>query len=205
MISYRVPYEVERFGDNSPAEQAGLQVGDQLIALNGEPLYFFNDYIKKIPNLKDEDITLTAVREGTDTINISFRVPEEGIIGVYVAQPSKFYNYNIREYNFVEAVKEYGERARKMKKLFTGSGFRIVYDRDEDKPLADGFYFTVAYPGFTGVELVEELLYYGISGISLATTGSKRLEGIRACVSLTGKALFPELEARLVQFNQNHS
>ena len=112
---------------------------------------------------------------------------------------------NSGEYNFVEAVKEYGERAREMKKLFTDNGFRIVYDLDEDEPLADGFYFTVAYPGFTGVELVEELLYYGISGISLATTGSKRLEGIRACVSLTGKALFPELEARLVQFNQNHS
>jgi hypothetical protein len=92
-----------------------------------------------------------------------------------------------------------------MKKLFTGNGFNIVYDLDEDEPLADGFYFTVAYPGFTGVELVEELLYYGISGISLATTGSSRLEGIRACVSLTGKERFPELEERLVQFNKNHA
>ena len=112
---------------------------------------------------------------------------------------------NSGEYNFVEAVKEYGDRARTMKKLFTDNGFKLVYDLDEDEPLADGFYFTVAYPGFTGEALVEELLYYGISGISLATTGSKRLEGIRARVSLTGKALFPELEARLKSFNRNHS
>jgi len=111
---------------------------------------------------------------------------------------------NSGQYNFVGAVQEYGDRAREMKKLFTENGFKIVYDLDEDEPLADGFYFTVAYPGFTGVELVEELLYYGISGISLATTGSKRLEGIRACVSLTGKERFPDLKARLVQFNQNH-
>ncbi len=111
---------------------------------------------------------------------------------------------NSGEYNFVEAVKEYGERARVMKKLFTENGFNIVYNRDEDKPLADGFYFTVAYPGFTGIELVEVLLYYGISGISLATTGSRRLEGIRACVSLTGKERFAELEQRLAQFKQNH-
>ena len=111
---------------------------------------------------------------------------------------------NNGQYNFVEAVKEYGDRARVMKKLFTDNGFTLVYDLDEDEPLADGFYFTIAYPGFTGVALVEELLYYGISGISLATTGSSRLEGIRACVSLTGKERFPELEQRLTQFQQNH-
>ena len=91
-----------------------------------------------------------------------------------------------------------------MKRLFTENGFDIVYDKDEGQPIADGFYFTISYPGFTGVELVEELLYYGISSISLITTGSDRHEGIRACVSLTGKDQFPVLEARLKQFYQDH-
>lgn len=107
-------------------------------------------------------------------------------------------------YNFVEAVKEYGERAAVMKRLFVDNGFEIVYDMDEDQKIADGFYFTICYPGFTGVELVEELLYYGISAISLTTTGSDRHEGLRACVSLTGKDRFPDLEKRVVQFNQDH-
>ncbi|HSO19067.1 MAG TPA: pyridoxal phosphate-dependent aminotransferase [Desulfosarcina sp.] len=107
-------------------------------------------------------------------------------------------------YNFVDAVRVYGERARAMKRLFTQNGFRLVYDMDEDQPLADGFYFTVAYPGFSGVELVEELLYYGISAISLATTGSSRTEGIRACVSLTGEDRFDELEDRLRRFDADH-
>jgi aspartate/methionine/tyrosine aminotransferase len=111
---------------------------------------------------------------------------------------------NDGEYDFVAAVKEYGDRARMMKPLFTDNGFRLVYDRDEDQPLADGFYFTVSYPGFTGVELVEELLYYGISAISLETTGSRRTEGIRACVSLTGKDRIGELEKRLKRFDTDH-
>jgi aspartate/methionine/tyrosine aminotransferase len=111
---------------------------------------------------------------------------------------------NDGKYNFVEAVKAYGERARTMKRLFTENGFSLVYDMDEDQPLADGFYFTVAYPGFTGVQLVEELLYYGISAISLETTGSSRTEGIRACVSLTGKDRFDELGNRLGQFDADH-
>ncbi len=73
---------------------------------------------------------------------------------------------NKGKFRFLEPVKEYAERARIMKKLFTENGFRIVYDMDDDEPIADGFYFTLSYPGFSGVELVEELLFYGISAIS---------------------------------------
>jgi aspartate/methionine/tyrosine aminotransferase len=111
---------------------------------------------------------------------------------------------NKGEYNFVDAVKEYGDRAAAMKKAFTDNGFYIVYDMDDTQKIADGFYFTVAYEGFTGEELVEELLYYGISAISLTTTGSDRHEGLRACVSLTGKERFAELSHRLNRFAADH-
>ncbi len=107
--------------------------------------------------------------------------------------------------NFVEEVREYGEKAKIMKKLFTDNGFYIVYDKDEDKPLADGFYFTIAYPGFTGEELIEALVYYGISAISLAITGSERTEGLRACVSLVSREQFPDLEYRLKKFHGHHN
>ncbi|MBC2705789.1 pyridoxal phosphate-dependent aminotransferase [Desulfobacula sp.] len=111
---------------------------------------------------------------------------------------------NNGDYNFVESVKEYGDRAKVMKKLFTNNGFQIVYDMDEGEKIADGFYFTISYPGFSGIELVEELLYYGISAISLTTTGSDRHEGLRACVSLTGKERFKDLENRLKSFEKDH-
>jgi aspartate/methionine/tyrosine aminotransferase len=111
---------------------------------------------------------------------------------------------NDGKYNFVDVVREYGRKANIMKKLFTDNGFKIVYDKDIDQPIADGFYFTVSYPGFTGEELIEELLYYGISAISLSITGSDRTEGLRACVSLVQREQFPELENRLKHFNKNH-
>jgi aspartate/methionine/tyrosine aminotransferase len=107
-------------------------------------------------------------------------------------------------FNFVDVVKEYGEKAKIMKELFIENGFHIVYDKDEDVPLADGFYFTYSYPGFTGEELLEEMIYYGISAIALSITGSERLEGIRACVSLVQRAQFPDLEYRLKKFHEQH-
>ncbi len=112
---------------------------------------------------------------------------------------------NDGEYNFVEVAKEYGEKAKIMKKLFTDNGFKIVYDKDEDKPIADGFYFTISYPGLTGDELNKELIYYGISAISLESTGSDRTEGLRACVSLVQREQFPALEERLNKFYAHHT
>lgn len=111
---------------------------------------------------------------------------------------------NDGEYDFIEEVKEYGEKAKIMKKLFTDNGFEIVYDKDEDQPIADGFYFTISYPGLEGAELIHELVYYGVSAISLDITGSERTEGLRACVSLVNRNQFPDLEKRLIQFNEDH-
>ena len=112
---------------------------------------------------------------------------------------------NDGKFDFIAVVKEYGKKAKIMKKMFTDNGFQIVYDLDEDEPIADGFYFTFSYPGFTGEELLAKLIYYGISAISLAITGSERLEGVRACVSLVQREQFPDLEYRLKKFREHHS
>ena len=111
---------------------------------------------------------------------------------------------NDGEYDYISNVKEYGEKASIMKKLFTDNGFTIVYDTDLDDPVADGFYFTIGYPGMKGGELLGELLNYGISAISLEITGSERSEGMRACVSQVPRAQFQELEFRLKMFNKDH-
>jgi hypothetical protein len=111
---------------------------------------------------------------------------------------------NDGQYKYLDDVKEYGEKAKIMKKLFLSSGFNIVYDRDLDEPLADGFYFTISYPGMSGKELLEELMYYGISAISLDITGSNRLEGLRACVSQVSRDQLKVLEYRLKRFMDDH-
>ena len=107
-------------------------------------------------------------------------------------------------FDFISEVKEYGRRAARLKQLFLQHGFRIVYDRDLDEAIADGFYFTIAYPGMTGGQLMEELIYYGISAISLSTTGSNQ-EGLRACTSFIKPHQYELLEERLKLFEMHHS
>lgn len=108
------------------------------------------------------------------------------------------------EFNYVDQVREYGDKARIMKRLFTDNGFQIVYDTDLERPIADGFYFTFAYPGLSGEELLRELVYYGISAIALGTTGSARTEGLRACTSLIQRDQLPVLNERLAWFHRDH-
>lgn len=107
---------------------------------------------------------------------------------------------NEGKFDFIEKVKEYGIRASKMKKIFIENGFYIVYSNDIDKELADGFYFTVAYPGMNGEELLNELLRFGISAITLDTTGSTRKEGLRICVSQVDNSKIEVLSERLSLF-----
>ncbi len=110
---------------------------------------------------------------------------------------------NDGNFNFIEENREYEKRARIMKNLFIENGFYIVYDKDEDKPLGDGFYFTINYPGFKGGQLMEKLIYYGISSVTLDITGSDK-EGIRACVSQFRMDQKDELGKRLKLFSVHH-
>ena len=105
--------------------------------------------------------------------------------------------------NFVEDTREYAVRAEKMKKIFTDNGFHIVYDRDVTQDVGDGFFFTIGYGDMTGGELLLELLHYGVSSISLSTTGSLQ-QGVRACTSRMRNELYEVLEERMRAFREDH-
>ncbi|MCR4765660.1 MAG: pyridoxal phosphate-dependent aminotransferase [Bacteroidaceae bacterium] len=106
--------------------------------------------------------------------------------------------------NFVEDTRVYEQRANKMKKIFTDNGFHVVYDYDVTQKVGDGFFFTIGYKNMSGGELLKELLHYGVSCISLSTTGSIQ-NGIRGCSSRMRDELYPVMEERMRAFNEDHS
>ena len=105
--------------------------------------------------------------------------------------------------DFVEDTREYERRAARMKEIFLRNGFRVVYDRDVTLPVGDGFFFTLGYGNMTGGELLKELLHYGVSCISLSTTGSLQ-NGVRGCTSRMRDELYPVLEERMKAFREDH-
>ena len=105
--------------------------------------------------------------------------------------------------NFVEDTREYARRAEKMKKIFTDNGFHIIYDHDVTQQVGDGFFFTIGYGDMSGGDLLKELLYYGVSSISLSTTGSDQ-QGVRACTSRMRDDLYDVMAERMKAFNEDH-
>lgn len=105
-------------------------------------------------------------------------------------------------YNFLADVREYGERAKFMKDVLLANGFYLVYDNDMGAPLADGFYFTVQYPGMTDLQLTRVLMYYGIAVFPLDTMGSNE-QGVRICTSFFQKEQRDMFKQRIEAFHQN--
>ncbi len=105
--------------------------------------------------------------------------------------------------DFVEDTRGYERHARQMKKVFCDNGFRVVYDHDVTRPVGDGFFFTLGYGDLSGGELLSELLHYGVSCISLSTTGSLQ-QGVRGCTSRMRDDLYPLLEERMRAFREDH-
>ena len=85
-------------------------------------------------------------------------------------------------YNFVKVLRDYGLRAHRSRHIFDRNGFHLVYDKDMEQTISDGFFYTMTYKNLSNRELLEALLRCGVIAIPLNTTGSGQC-GIRVCVS----------------------
>lgn len=109
------------------------------------------------------------------------------------------------KFDFVGEASEYARRAALTKKSFIDNGFHIVYEKDGDEPVSDGFFYTVGYEGLSSTELMGELMRYGICSIALSMTGSRQ-DGVRICISqLNRPEQFDMLADRLALFAADHN
>jgi aspartate/methionine/tyrosine aminotransferase len=106
--------------------------------------------------------------------------------------------------DFIDDAREYELRSALAKQMFCDNGFHIVYDNDLGRKISDGIYFTVGYKAVDTETLQNELFEYGISTISLPTSGSSQ-PGVSVSVASLGQPdWFAMLEMRLRAFNLSH-
>jgi len=102
-IGYRIPFEVGDFTKKSAGRDAGMQVNDRIIGLNGQPTEFFRDFFVEIQKHKNEEVVVTVLR-GQDTLDIAAMVPPEGKLGIYNKTEDHFFEFSKIKYSFFQAI-----------------------------------------------------------------------------------------------------
>ncbi|MDR0969826.1 MAG: RIP metalloprotease RseP [Lentimicrobiaceae bacterium] len=103
-LTYRIPFIVQEFSENSVAKAVGAQIGDTVIGINGEEARYFQDFREKIQQHKNQEVVINFKR-GNDTLNLAMQLPEDGLMGVYPQnQLTNFFDISEKKYNFFEAI-----------------------------------------------------------------------------------------------------
>ncbi len=103
-LSVRIPFIAGAFPDGSVAEEAGMQIGDSIVGINGQSMRYFQDFREGIQQFKNQDVVIN-VKRGADAVNLAMHVPEEGLIGVYPSQQlNDFFKFSEKHYNFAQAI-----------------------------------------------------------------------------------------------------
>ncbi len=103
----RVPFVVGQVMPGSGAEKAGLMVGDTLIAFEGEPMRYFDQYRPALEESRGQTVDITVSRDsaGREVIrNLAVAVSPEGKLGVGVTSVFSLVPIQTRHYNFWESI-----------------------------------------------------------------------------------------------------
>lgn len=95
--------EVVEVDQGSRAEKAGLQPGDRLVAVDGEPTPFFQDVVKSLKSKKGEEVTLSVIRDG-QTLSLNGNVSEQGTLGFAVKPANEQIPVATQSYGLVESI-----------------------------------------------------------------------------------------------------
>ena len=123
-IAIRFPFEVGAIDPGSGAEAAGIAKGDQIVAVNGLPITYFDEMQTALQQVKNQTISLVR-KKGTTVDTLSVAVTGEARIGIAVTpliEPVK------KDYGFAESFSKGTSRAfgaviinaKALGKMFTG-------------------------------------------------------------------------------------
>ena len=127
-IDIRIPFAVEQVQSGSFAEKAGLQSGDRIVAVNGQPVEYFHEFAALLSENAGKQISLTVARgeEAAETVTLTSQVTEDGKLGFI---PKRLIDVEQIQYGFGESLGKGTERA--FESLMVNlKGFKKIFSMD---------------------------------------------------------------------------
>ncbi|MDR2962953.1 MAG: RIP metalloprotease RseP [Bacteroidales bacterium] len=132
-ISEFVPFFVDSIMYGSPAAQAGLHVGDRVVAIDTVPTPAFFDFMRAVKPFAGKETFVVVLRHGyRDTLPIT--ISAEGTMGVYARSLSDMYPIETKQFTLLQSipagvklgVETLGSYIKQMKLIFTKEGSQQV-------------------------------------------------------------------------------
>lgn len=95
-------YPIKEVPDTSVAKKAGFKAGDKILAVNNQPILFFDEFKKALRDNKGNNATFT-VNRGKDTFALSLTVPASAAINVILDVPENALTTVTNHFGFWES------------------------------------------------------------------------------------------------------
>ena len=120
LMAIRVPVYVKQIMPGEPAAEAGLQVGDRIIAVGDSLTPAFTELSPALLAYKGKPTELTLLR-GNDTIRVVATPTEAGKLGFGLKTPAEIFDVEITVYNPLQAIPVGVRNGTEMLTTYVGS------------------------------------------------------------------------------------
>ncbi len=96
------PFLISEVADKSPAAAAGIAAGDEIIAIDGNPFLWYDEFQSYLSMHRTRPVTV-SVRRGEELMDLTVNTTEAGVLGVY-REAANIFELSTRHYNFFEAI-----------------------------------------------------------------------------------------------------
>jgi regulator of sigma E protease len=103
LFSLRFPLTIGFVADDSPAQMAGFEVGDKLVAINGVEAQYFDQFVEAVRSNINHNVTFTFQRDSR-ILDFEVTIPEEGVVGISHSSLNDFFDIKQLNYSILQSI-----------------------------------------------------------------------------------------------------
>jgi len=109
LVSYRIPFIINKVPENSPNANSGLKHGDAIVRMNGKPVEYKDQAMPILEANKGKMVPVTVNRNGT-SLDMQLKVSDDAALGVHLGlSPEEYKELGYLEvrtlkYSFWESI-----------------------------------------------------------------------------------------------------
>lgn len=133
-VSPRIPVMVDSASESIKyTATEKLLSGDQILAINNIPTFFFDEFNKVKANYKGKEVSITVLRNKLDTVHIGVKLNENASVGFRALMPEDILKTEHKTFDFLESipagakygVERLGDYIQGIRLLFTSKEHKV--------------------------------------------------------------------------------